>query len=606
MSAQKPEKIEKPEEIIRAEQLSDEGKLDEAVTLLNNYEQKEGLTHHDKASCHLLQCQILFWQGKYKELIKHAEQTYKESKELENKFLRVDSLFLMVYALIILRKFDEASDVITQGEELLKILPQELTTAYKQRKANLAFLNGYFYTYHFFTNPINPSDINLSLKHLEQSLALREELGIKHEISESLCWMAQSLCFLKGDLDRALKYAKRSLTIAKESSNKYYIAESLLTVAIIYMGQGELEHSIRLYEQSLELFKELNNKWQIAEVFYNLTIYYKRMGNLDQALECIEQAMTLSREFGYLIQLADNLDIFFQVLVDKGDFKRAQISLQDLEQLSSQLKIKRIDLLYLLDKALLLKTSLRARDRGKAEEVLTQLLEEEDFYYEDRYRALLILCELLLTELRITNDSGVLDELNQFISQLLEIAEKSHSYWILCETYIIQAKVSLLTFDIKSAKRLLIQAHQIAERFDLTQLTAKIANEKEDLDKKLDLWEKLKEEDAPMSDRMELARLDEKIVKMIQKHPVLTVQVSEEKIAISKEKKICLVCRGEVFGFSYACKCGANYCENCARALSNLENVCWACETPIDYSKPVNPFKEEEERIKVQEKAKKK
>ena len=69
--------------------------------------------------------------------------------------------------------------------------------------------------------------------------------------------------------------------------------------------------------------------------------------------------------------------------------------------------------------------------------------------------------------------------------------------------------------------------------------------------------------------------------------------MSEEKVAISKETKICLVCRGEVLGYSYICKCGANYCENCARALTNLENVCWACETPIDYSMPVKQFKED-------------
>ncbi|KKL82894.1 hypothetical protein LCGC14_1980170, partial [marine sediment metagenome] len=79
---------EKPEEFSRAEQLSDEGKLDDTLTLLNNYEQKEGLTRYDKASCHLLQCQILFWQGKYKELIKLAEQAYKESEGLENNFLK--------------------------------------------------------------------------------------------------------------------------------------------------------------------------------------------------------------------------------------------------------------------------------------------------------------------------------------------------------------------------------------------------------------------------------------------------------------------------------------------------------------------------------------
>jgi len=53
------------------------------------------------------------------------------------------------------------------------------------------------------------------------------------------------------------------------------------------------------------------------------------------------------------------------------------------------------------------------------------------------------------------------------------------------------------------------------KKFGLNQLAVKIANENEELLTKLDLWEKLKEEDAPMSDRMEVARLDEKIVKMI-------------------------------------------------------------------------------------------
>ncbi|KKN11323.1 hypothetical protein LCGC14_1027730 [marine sediment metagenome] len=603
MSAQKPEKIEKPEELLRAEQLSDEGKLDEALTLLINYEQKEGLSNHDKASCHLLQCQILFWQGKLKELIKHAEQAYKESDGLENNFIKVDSLLLTTQALIRLGKFDEASDLITQGEEFLKTIPQQLTKTYKQREASFAYLKGYFYN--IKSNP-NDVDLDLALKHLEHSLALREELGIKHEIAESLAQMAWILCAFKGEPNRALKYAERSLAIAKESSKIFYIARFLHVMAQVHSLKGELDHSIRFDEQSLELFKKLNNKERMASVLNNLSDSYKRRGELDRALECIEQSMALNRELERLGDLANNYDFLIQILIDKGDLERAQISLHDMEQLNNKLKDKFIDLMYLSDKALVLKTSLRARDRGKAEEILTQLLEDENIDYEGRYTALLPLCELLLTELRITNDQGVLDELTQFIGQLLEIAEKTHSYWILCETYLLQAKLSLLTFNIKKAQRFLTQAHQIAERFDLNLLAKKIATETEDLLKKLDLWERLKGEDAPMSDRMELARLDEKIVKIILKRPVLSVQVSEEKIAISKEKKICLVCRGEVFGFSYICKCGAMYCENCAQALSNLENVCWACDVPIDYSKPSKPYMEEEEHIKVQEKTKKK
>ena len=588
----------KPEEVIRAEQLIDEDKLDDALTLLKNYEQKEGLTHHDKEFCHLLQCQILFWQGKLKELIKHAEQTYKESEGLENNFIRIDSFLLMTHALVRLEKFDEASDLMKQGEELLKTIPQELTKALKQREAYLALIKGFFYM--MKRNP------NLALKHLEHSLAFREEQGNKHEIAESLSLLAYALYYFRGESNHSLKYAERSLALAKESSKKYYIQSSLFILGIIYGFQGELDRSIRCHEQSIVLNKELNNKTMfIAYILNKLSYSYKMRGKLDRALECIEKSMDLNRELGRMTRLAGDHDNLIQILIDKGDLERAQISLHDLEQLNSQLKNKQINLWYLFDKALLLKTSSRARNRGKAEELFMQILEDKDLGYEFTIGALLNLCELLLTELRMINDVEVLDEINPLITRLLNIAEKSNSYSILAETCFLKSKLSLLTFDIKKAQRFLTQAQQIAEKFGLNQLAVKIANENEELLTKLDLWEKLKEEDAPMSDRMEVARLDEKIVKMIQRRPVLTVQVSEEKITVSKETKICLVCRGEVFGFSYICKCGANYCESCARAVTDLENVCWACEEPIDYSKPVKPYKKEEERVKVEEEAKK-
>lgn len=79
-------------------------------------------------------------------------------------------------------------------------------------------------------------------------------------------------------------------------------------------------------------------------------------------------------------------------------------------------------------------------------------------------------------------------------------------------------------------------------------------------------------------------------------------KVTEEEVSVSKEKKICLVCKGKLAGFNLAfiCKnCDALYCENCARTLSDLENACWVCETPFDNSKPVKLFKKTEEIVGV-------
>ena len=73
-------------------------------------------------------------------------------------------------------------------------------------------------------------------------------------------------------------------------------------------------------------------------------------------------------------------------------------------------------------------------------------------------------------------------------------------------------------------------------------------------------------------------------------------KVSEEEVTVSKEKKICLVCKNKISGLNYICSdCGTFYCTKCSNALSDLENVCWACNTPIDLSKPSIPFEIEDD-----------
>ncbi|KKL26998.1 hypothetical protein LCGC14_2389610, partial [marine sediment metagenome] len=79
-------------------------------------------------------------------------------------------------------------------------------------------------------------------------------------------------------------------------------------------------------------------------------------------------------------------------------------------------------------------------------------------------------------------------------------------------------------------------------------------------------------------------------------------QVTEEEVSISREKKICLVCKGKLEKFNiYICsQCDTFYCEKCALSLSDLENMCWVCEEPFDDSKPVNPLKREEETLRIE------
>ena len=552
------------DELNQAKKLIDECKLDEADQLIKNFEEKGGHTLHDIVSCHLLKCELLLSQSLYEDVVKLAEQTYKESLGLGKNLLSVDILLIMAYALLRLYQTDKAHDITKQGEELLKTLTQELPAEYKQRKAYIAYLKGWIYEQKTKPDPaIKQFELSISLRkelddkkeiarslvglahvfigrkvdydraliYLKQSLAFAEESGHKKTIGYCLFYMA-GFHSLKGELDKSIMLNKRSLKIYNDLNDKFMITRILNTLGEVNAIRGEINQSIRFYEQSLELSKEYNFKILMTYAFHGLSESYRMKGDLERALECIEQSMGLSRELGDLRTLAFRYDSLIQILIEIGDLERARISLRDLEQLNNQLKDKPTNLMYLFDKALLLKTSSRALNRGKAEEILKQLLQNKDSSIEGKIRALVNLCELLLTELRISNDLEVLDELNQFISQLLELAEKSNSYWILCETYLIQAKVALMTFDTNEARRFLTRAQEIAEKYGLNLIAMKISNEHDELLNQLEMWEQLKESRAPLAERMKLSRLNDQMANMLRKRVIEPEEIKEEESVV--------------------------------------------------------------------------
>lgn len=55
-------------------------------------------------------------------------------------------------------------------------------------------------------------------------------------------------------------------------------------------------------------------------------------------------------------------------------------------------------------------------------------------------------------------------------------------------------------------------------------------------------------------------------------------KVTEEEVSISKEKKVCLVCKGKVGRDNiFLCpNCDTFYCKKCSEVLATLENACWA------------------------------
>lgn len=496
----------KNKELTHAEQLIEKGKFEEALQVIINYEKKGGLTNFDLLSCHLLKGSVLNMLGRFREVLTLAKLAYQESQKLGKNLQTVDSLILKGRASWLLGRADDALDAINQGETLLKTLNYESPLEITQRECWIAFVKGVVYA--------DKGDSDQNLKYLKQSLSLGEELRDKQLIFYCLTLIGAHFTF-KGDLNSALTYANCAQETAGEIHNKQIVAYNYINLGNVSSLKGELDRALDYYENGLELFKKINNRLFIAICLINIGDIYLKKGDLDQSKEVLEQALMLEEKIGNIQEICYVLDVLIWVTLEKRDFKQAEQYFLRLKEYNDRNENKIINLIYRLNKALILRSDHQTCDPIKAKELLKQIVEEEGIRIEFTVYALMYLCELLLTNLRETNNLKIIDEIQTYIARILEFATNLHSYWLLSETYLLHAKLELLTLDLNEAQRSLTKAHHIAKQYGLDQLVLRISSERDELLEQFSKWENSRRSRLKIAEFMNLARVDEQIVRML-------------------------------------------------------------------------------------------
>lgn len=507
-------------QLTRAEELFDAGKLDEARELLDNLIQLEGVNLQQKGYYQFLKGLTLLYQGKYEETITFGEQMFKENQKFNQNLHSVDGLLFILFGLIEFEKFEEALEVIEQSEDLLKFISHISQKDLLPRKARINIIKGYI--------NFRKGNLELAENCYEWTLGLKKELGNSFEIVLAYLNMAAFCYNVKSEIDIAIEYINKAKSIAKEIKfNLFWIANCHMLYGVIYANTGEFELSLEHYMKNLAILKQLKNKWYLSGILNNIGYTNGIIGNYDLALKYLEESLILwERNPTHLVNILSNL---ISMALVKGDIELAQQYYNQLENLCNEKKDRYIVAMYQYSKALMLKRSSRIRDKAKVEELLKQVIETENFSFAIIINALVHLCDLLLSEFRLNNNIEVLDEVNHYIAQLLTIAEKSHSYLYFCETFILQAKLALINLDMKAARRFLTQAQKIAEKYGIRRLAIKISNEHDELLRQLKMWENLKESETSFPERMKLARLNEQMEHMIRKRRIEVPELSDEE-----------------------------------------------------------------------------
>ncbi|MFW9829556.1 MAG: tetratricopeptide repeat protein, partial [Candidatus Thorarchaeota archaeon] len=429
---------EKTKELVYAEQLIAQNEYNEALQVVAELGKREDLPLYHKVSAFIIQARMLMFLGKYEESIKIAEKTYEESLKLGNSLQTVDALNLMALVNNWQGKFDKSFEIIKRSEEIFKSFAKESTVDYIRVEAYLNFIKGYLESL---------NDANKGLEYLNYSLSLWDKIDIPLGKAMTIMCIGLTLYNSKGELDKSIKYLDHALKIVTAINSKFGIAFVQLHLGASYSYKGDINRSIDYFQKSLKLYTEINNKPQIANLYCEIGDIMREKGEFDEALKYVEKALAIYKKLGssFSSGLFSPLGLAIGISIEKDDINLASDYLNTVKQINEQFKLPLIDKWISLYNSLILKKSSRTRDKAKAEELLKKILSNPDIWsFALKINALIHLCDIYLTELRNTNNLEVLEDIKPIIENLIDIAQKSHSYSVLCETFILQARLALI------------------------------------------------------------------------------------------------------------------------------------------------------------------
>ena len=469
-----------------------------------------------------------------------SAKDYKLSSEIAKKALILaenennNSLLLEAYLALILSEQYQSND---KNIDDLIIKADEIFENFKDKTdiVTLKLKSQYYRIKGIYLGTKGESD--LSVEYFFKESKIDEQLGKIRRFLNALTNISVSY-ILKGDFKKAeellIKIIKK---ITDEYENKY---DSILQLSYTNLGesyrmQGELDKSLEYLNKSLRLTIKLSSDNHKGECLANIAMIYLMKGdfelavdNMANALKIFEQIKSEKSELRALVEIL-SISIYKNDEV-KIKYYFEKITLKYQEHLDDS--FFKINFLYA--KALTLKRSDRWADKIEAQKIFKEIITKNEFLFfgsinED---SLLNYLDLLVEELRHSNSITFMQEIEQVNKKLFLLAESQHSYPLMVESMLFDAKINILKLEFTKARVILTQAQITAEEKGLKMLSQKISKEHDNLLNKMNQWENIINESISLSERLELANVEEILRSMIQKSYALTQESQDQGLIL--------------------------------------------------------------------------
>jgi tetratricopeptide (TPR) repeat protein len=576
-----------PKELTQAKELMDQGKLDEALEIINQFEKIESLSPEDMLSALLVKGKVYLYKQQTRKALYTFEVAFQISEDIGLESESVAALIGKAHIGFIGER-DEGLTYVSDAEKRLESLVTDPFTRLFKRdlllvKSWILYFQSKAEAFELaerclrlteeehLGNELDLANIYLllggvnrrqnptrSLDFTMKSLELNKEFNHTVAIADNYSMLAKIFQHM-GHYNLAKQYSKQALSIKHISEASRYLALDALFGINFYMSK--YNRAIKYLQECIALTEKFHFVEPLINSLNHLGRCYRVIGKYDLGVESLKRALVLSEkqvtdvsqpDVRMVDHIVASLHILTEIYIEIGSRENANRYFSRLSEFRDQVEdteFSSITFSYLNSKAYIMKTSNRIRDRMEAQRLYKKLIDldlKNKFWPLDILPCLSNFCDLLLEELSMSNDPEILDEIIPLIARGLERVEKMHSYHWLAEIKLLQAKLALIQMNIEEAKKLMVESQRIAELYGLTILASRISSEHDKLLEQIELWDKIDKDEAPLGDRVKLASTKDVLERLQGRRALESPEPVDEQSLL-----LLILAEGGVLIFSY-------------------------------------------------------
>lgn len=292
----------------------------------------------------------------------------------------------------------------------------------------------------------------------------------------------------------------KAFNLRKTHGSNIEFGYANMNLGILYYFKGELQTAKIYLKSSIEIFELLDNQLTVSVAKSYLGVVEILLGNLSDGERYLIESINITKTTGNILLVTEPYYELAYVCLLRNRMSEAKMYIDRMGVLLENEDNEVVKIRHDFLTAYYLKKKGRLKFIAKAQEKFLNIIHRPVLDTMIYVNSIKHYCDLLIDEVKLSENNIVLDEVKVYINKLYEIGQENGAMSIVVESMILKSKIALLEENPTEMLEILESAKIVGDVYKLTQLLKIIDLEILRFADQIQRWESMKSQSVNSGD----------------------------------------------------------------------------------------------------------